>query len=163
MNLIQDLRQGIGRVWQDMVEGWEQLRERAGDALTRFYPERQVQSGSGDLARRGGWSLLAADVRDADDEIEVRLEVPGMRAEDFEIEAHGRLLCITGVKHAEREEQAGDLYIMQRAYGRFERQIPLPVPVDDSAAKAGYERGVLTVRLPKMENARRRSIRVQPH
>ena len=86
-----------------------------------------------------------------------------MQAEDFEIEAHGRLLCITGVKHAEREQQAGDLYIMQRAYGRFERQIPLPVPVDDSGAEASYERGVLTVRLPKTESARRRSIRVQQH
>lgn len=163
MNLIQDLRQGIGRVWQDVVEGWEHLRERAGDALTRFDPERRVLGGSSEVARRGGWSLLAADVRDGAHEIEVRLEVPGMQAEDFEIEAHGRLLCITGVKHAEREQQAGDLYIMQRAYGRFERQIPLPVPVDDSGAEASYERGVLTVRLPKTESARRRSIRVQQH
>jgi HSP20 family protein len=51
--------------------------------------------------------------------------------------------------------------VLERAYGRFERAVPLPSPVDEENAKARYRKGVLTVTLPKAEHARTRRIQVE--
>jgi len=161
MGTLQQIREGVSRAWEGLQEGWQQLRERASDALTRFSPsagkggERQLEL----TAPR--WGLLAAEVREDENQIEVRIEVPGMERSDFDIEVINDVLVVRGEKHIEREEHKGHFHIMERAYGRFERAIPLGATVDETAAKARYRRGVLSISLPKRNAGKSRRIKVK--
>ena len=105
--------------------------------------------------------VLAAEVTDFDDTIEVALEVPGLEPGDFEMEVHDDVLVVRGEKKVSRQENRGHFYVLERAYGRFERAIRLPARVDDITARARYRRGVLTVFLPKIGGPRGRRIAVE--
>ncbi|RMG28981.1 MAG: Hsp20/alpha crystallin family protein, partial [Gammaproteobacteria bacterium] len=93
---------------------------------------------------------LPAEVRESDDRVEVRLEVPGMEAADFDIAVLGNALHVRGVKRVETESVQGRYHVLECAYGEFERVIPLPAEVDEARAQARYRRGVLHLRLPKL-------------
>lgn len=163
--MLNELKAGLSRAWEGLAEGWAQLQERAGEALTRFSPAQSAQAettAEERTALKGSrWSVLAAEVRDDEAEILVRLEIPGMDTEDFDIEVRDGRLIVRGHKRVEREEQRGDYYLMERAYGQFERMVALPADVEASEARADYSRGVLSVRLPKRASARTRRIEVK--
>lgn len=165
MTTLHQLQQGLERAWDWVSEGWTQLRQRADQALTRFQPSgrRDDMQTVADQAIDGAarWGLLAAEVRDEDDEVVVRLEAPGLESDDFELFAQGDMLVVRGEKRIERTQRQGAYHIRECAYGAFERAIPLPATVDDSRAKARYRRGVLHVRLPKTPAATRRRIDIK--
>ena len=93
MSTLNQLRNGLSRAWESVTEGWRELTERAGDALTRFHPRPhggEVETREDRIAIQGArWGLLAAEVRLDDDDVEVRLEAPGMDPGDFEIRVDG--------------------------------------------------------------------------
>jgi HSP20 family protein len=165
MSNLQQVREGLTKAWDTITIGWRELRELAGDALTRFNPRttRADSSTADDRigARAARWGLLAAEVTDTDNTVEVALEVPGLEPNDFEVEVHDDMLVVRGEKKVSREETRGHYYVMERAYGQFERAIKLPAPVDDKAATARYRHGVLTVALPKTAASRGRRIAVE--
>ena len=164
MSTLEQVRRSLGRTWESLAEGWQNLRERAGQALTRFRPlgsrgdldtwEDQVIRHSAD------WGLLATEVQEDDHALTVRLEVPGMESENFDIDVVDNHLVVRGEKRVQQEQRQGRYHVMECAYGAFERAIPLPVEVDGNNASASYRRGVLTVKLPKVELARTRRIPV---
>ncbi len=163
MSTLQQIRKGVNRALESLQEGWQHLTERASNALTRFSPnvgetkgeERQLEA----AAMR--WGLLAAEVQENDKEVIVRLEVPGMEKDQFDIGLYDDVLVVRGEKHIQREESKGRYYVMERAYGRFERAIPLQTEVDVTRASAKYKRGVLTIRLPKSARVAQRRISVK--
>ncbi|MFP4606718.1 MAG: Hsp20/alpha crystallin family protein [Thiohalospira sp.] len=165
MNGLDQVRRGLGRAWDSVLEGWHHLRENAAGALTRFVPSKdtgEVETPEDRVALRSPrWGLLAADVRETEDAVEVRLEAPGMEAGDFDLRVEDRYLVVTGEKRVEREDKQSRHYVLETAYGRFERVIPLPAEVEEDQAKAKYRRGVLRVTLPKSERAKRRRIAVE--
>jgi HSP20 family protein len=161
MSTLSQIREGLSRTWDAITEGWRELREMAAEALTRFHPTPGTAENGQLPARRSmRWGLLAAEVTDDDRDVVVKLEVPGMEAKDFDLEVVGDVLVVRGEKHHAREDRQGDYYVSERAYGRFERAIQMPTSVDESAAKATYQAGVLTVRLPKLQPQRRARISV---
>ena len=164
MSALADLQQGLNRAWHNLTEGWNQLRDRAVHAITRFSPvkhEGDVQTAEDvGVMHSARWSVLAADVQDKGDDLIVRLEVPGMEAGDFDIAVIDDYLVVQGEKRLQREQTEGDYHIRECAYGAFERAIPLPVAVDEDKAKAKYKKGVLAITLPKADHARRRQISV---
>lgn len=163
MSTLDSIREGLEKAWDNVAEGWREITERAGHALTRFNPKHgQGDAAEAEVVREGArWGLLAAEIRDADDAFEVRLEAPGMREEDFTLEVQGDVLIVRGEKRAEREERQGHYYLMERAYGSFQRSIRLPGAVDDANAKASYAKGVLRVTLPKLGGPPGRRIPVE--
>lgn len=166
MSTFEQLKQGLEQAWDQLGEGWRALRERAGQALTRFHARersgRDLETASEQRVRRGSrWGLLAAELMETAEEVEVRLEVPGMHLEDFDISVQEQILVVRGHKSITRDERHGSYLISERAFGSFERALPLPAPVDDSRAEARYRDGVLTVRLPKQASARQRRIPVE--
>lgn len=165
MATLQHLQREFGRAWQHINEGWAQLRRYASRALTRFTPREDADGlqrpGEQVPAAAPAWGFLAAEVRDNDDEIAVRLEAPGMEAEDFDLEVIDDVLLVRGEKQVQRDRSHGQYHIMECAYGMFERAIPLPGPVDQSRTRARYRRGVLEVTLAKEARARKRHITVQ--
>ncbi len=165
MSTFEQLREGLEQAWDQVTDGWRQLRQRAGQALTRFHPPRRTAPDDSALTNRPDgavrWSLLAAEVAEHPDAVEVRLEVPGMEADGFDVSVQEQVLVIRGEKHISREQQKGSYLLRERAYGSFERALPLPTPVDDGKAEASYRDGVLTIRLPKLPEATRRRVNVE--
>lgn len=165
MSTLNQIREGIGKAWDSLTVGWRELRDLAGDALTRFNPRTargEVETAEDRIVNRASrWGLLAAEVADNGKDLEVMLEVPGLEPGDFELEVIDDVLVVRGEKKLSREETRGHYHIMERAYGQFERAIRLPAPVDDEGAKAQYRRGVLKITLPKSRSTRARRITVE--
>lgn len=164
MSTLEQIGHGLGRAWDSLAEGWTQLRDRAGQAITRFSPsakQGEIETLDERIMRQASrWGIVAAEVSETDDMVRVRIEAPGMDADDFDISVVDDFVVIHGEKQFEREEKHGRFHLMECAYGSFERAVPLPAPVDDRGAKAKYRRGVLTVQLPKHETTRARRIEV---
>lgn len=141
----------LGRTWENLAEGWRELVSRGNEALTHFVKSKDEEQKNGStpltLPR---WSLLAGEVEETDEEILVHIEVPGMEKEDCRITIENNVLYLSGEKHFVRERNESIYHIMERAYGAFQRSIPLPHNVDTDKAEASYKNGVMTVRLPKV-------------
>lgn len=165
MNALDNLKQGIGHAWESLADGWRDMSQRASGALTRFKPGSAAANDGGHAAHEwpsmSSWAFLAADVFDDDDKLVVRLEAPGMRREDFNIELIGNVLSVWGEKRLERESGAGRYRVMQCAYGSFRREVPLPVEVKGDKTRASYRDGVLRIELPKADGARARRVEVR--
>ena len=151
----------LGRTWENLSEGWRELLSRSGNALTHFARSKNDELAIKDeVASFPRWSLLAGEVEETGKEFMVRLELPGMSKEDCQISIEGNMLYISGEKRYERESRDSTYHLMERAYGNFQRAIPLPGNVDTDRAEAHYKNGVLTVRLPKVGGEKARSITV---
>lgn len=163
MSTLQQLREDFGRSWDNLMEGWRHLSERASGALTRFIPVRRSDAQEHNppaAVQNTRWGLMAAEVFDDDEQVIVKLEVPGMEPDDFDIQINRDVLIVRGEKKFQREKNEGSYHLMECAYGRFERAIPLPVEVDESKADASYKQGLLKISLPKTGQKTQRRISV---
>lgn len=105
----------------------------------------------------GTWQSVTPiiDVSDTDKELVVTAELPGLDEKDFDVTLAGDVLTIKGEKKAEREDKNGDTYYMERRFGSFSRSVRLPFEVKDEKVEAKYDKGVLTIRVPKPAGAQR--------
>lgn len=101
------------------------------------------------------------DVVETDNEFEVTVDLPGLKAEDFEVEFENGSLVIRGEKKEEKEERGKTYHRIERYTGEFRRMIPLPSTVDTEHTEAEYTDGVLRVRVPKTEEAQPKRIPVK--
>jgi HSP20 family protein len=110
----------------------------------------------------GGWPM-PAEVVETEDEIRFDVEAPGFRGEDIEVTLENNVLTVAGEKKFEQEEgrKESDYRLFERRYGRFQRSFTVPPTVQGERCEARYENGVLSLRLPKTEEAKPRRIRVQ--
>ena len=113
---------------------------------------------------RGGNLMRApaTDVIESEAGIRVVAELPGLTAEDIELDLENNVLTIRGEKNEERTEgdEQGTYHLAERRYGTFSRSFVLPRDVDPDGIEAQFENGVLTIRIPKSEKARRRRIEI---
>lgn len=91
-----------------------------------------------------------ADIAETDKEFTVRLDVPGLGAEDIDVELSGNTLTIRGERSEEERTENGDTYRHERYTGSFARAITIPAYADAGKADAKYDKGVLTIKLPKI-------------
>jgi HSP20 family protein len=103
------------------------------------------------------------DVRQRDEAVVVRADLPGVRKEDVQVEVQNDVLVISGQRREEREEGGDDqdYRMFERSYGSFYRSVPLPQGTNPDEIEAVMRDGVLKVTLPLAENARRRRIQIQ--
>lgn len=106
-----------------------------------------------------GWTP-ALDVYDEKDNFVVKAELPGLKKEDIDINVHNGVLTISGERKRETEKKEGQTFRSERYFGRFQRSVSLPALVNPSAVKASYKDGVLTIDLPKAEEAKPKQIAV---
>lgn len=108
-----------------------------------------------------GWAP-PLDLSEDADQLVVEVELPGVRKEDLEVSVHKGVLTISGERKSEQPTNGETgCYRRERFHGRFQRSITLPKPVETDAVKATYRDGVLTITLPKTEEARPRKITVK--
>ena len=106
--------------------------------------------GSPLMEGRFGWPRI--ELKENDKELTVSAELPGLTEKDVQVEIANGVLTLRGEKKSERTDNGGR-YFSERYYGAFERQIPLD-GVEEDKAEAKFHDGVLTITLPKSEQAR---------
>ena len=100
------------------------------------------------------------DLADKRKHLEVTLELPGLDADDVEIEVHGDSLVIRGEKRVEETTEEDGFYRTERSFGAFHRVVPLPAEVEAERTEATFKNGVLKVRLPKTKTTEAESRRI---
>jgi HSP20 family protein len=106
-----------------------------------------------------GWTP-ALDVYEDKDNLYVKAELPGMKREDIEVTLHDGTLSISGERKNESKHEDADVYRSERFFGRFQRTVALSSTVAADKVKAQYKDGILTVTLPKTEEAKPKYIDV---
>ena len=153
-----------------MIERWRSF----GIPLTRWEPFRDVGEIQHEVNRLfdnffGRPATLQAaertwvplcDMHETKDDLYVTLEVPGIREKDVHVAITGDLLTVKGERRWDKELKDDSFHRVERVYGKFERAVPLPVPVQADKVKASYRDGVLEIKLPKAEEVRPKEIKI---
>jgi HSP20 family protein len=129
------------------------LREEAEDLFSRFVHGLEDAYYMGRL-------FPPYDLSEAEDVLEIRLDVPGVAPEDIEIRMQGNTLTVRGDRKEARKENGRVFHHQDRRMGKFDLLIPLPSPVEDAKAQAEYHNGVLIITLPKTADIRAHRIEV---
>jgi HSP20 family protein len=115
--------------------------------------------------RPSGWlappKVPAMDLSETADAVEVRIDVPGFKADEINVQLSNNVLTVSG-EHVEEEKTEEKTYHrMERRFGSFSRSVALPAPVDEARNDAQYRDGVLTGSMPKTQEAKSRKIKVK--
>lgn len=108
----------------------------------------------------GGW-MPAIDLSEDKDHFTVKCELPGMKKDDINLTLHEGCLTISGERREEQTHKDVEVHRAERFVGRFQRSLSLPAPVAADKIAAQYKDGVLTVKLPKTEEAKPKQIDVK--
>ena len=101
------------------------------------------------------------DLYEDKDEIVVKAELPGMTKDDIQVSISDTILTIRGEKKKEEEDKGKDYYHSERIYGYFSRSVALPAEVNAEEIRALFKNGVLEIRLPKSEEAKKKTVNVK--
>ncbi len=147
--------------WQKPgFSGWSGLEHLTDlrDEIDRLFeaPLAQLAQSSQWLS---GWSPTM-DLFEDKDGFYVHVELPGMKKEDIELSLHEGCLSISGERKLDKASEETDLYRAERFFGRFQRTVSLPAQVAADKVRAQYKDGILTVTLPKAEEAKPKQIEV---
>jgi HSP20 family protein len=148
--------------------------------LTRFVPFRspladvavlqnRLNSIFSDFARTEGEQESLAmgsfippvDVYEDAQQLVLKLEVPGIKQQDLNVQVENQTLTVKGERKFEKDEKEENFHRIERRYGSFVRSFTLPQTVDAGSVKANYEHGVLTVSLAKKEAAKPKQVKVE--
>ena len=145
------------------IERWEPFKEMMSlrEAMNRLVEDSFIRPGTWltpfDVDALG----VAMDVIETKDNIIVKASVPGIKPEDIDVSVTGDVLTIKGETASEEKIEQGSYLRQERRFGKFERSLTLPTLVTADKADAKFEHGVLTLTLPKAEQAKPKSIKVK--
>ena len=121
-------------------------REDPFTALQRaFYGDHEATAGTEVAALR-----IPLDVKEDEKAYHVNADLPGLAESEVEVTFDDGLLTIRGEKKVERDEKKDTWHITERSYGSFARQLSLPAGIDAGKIEAKFDKGVLSVTLPKL-------------
>ena len=113
----------------------------------------------GTAAAQQRW-MPAMDLVEADDHFVLKADLPGLSEEDISLEVRDNALTISGERKAEHESRERGWYRVERSFGRFSRSLSLPDGINPDAISAAFDRGVLSVTIPKPEQRKPRRIQI---
>lgn len=103
----------------------------------------------------------AMDVSEDENAYELRMDAPGMSADEFDIQIQGNTISVRGSRNEESEEKTKTFHRVERCSGNFSRTITLPCDINEDEVAAQYENGVLALTLPKSETSRVKKVDVK--
>ncbi len=140
---------------------WEPAREMMTlrEAMDRLFDDAFTRP----LSMRDGWSMgsPAIDMYQTENDVVVKASIPGMKAEDVQINITGDVLTLKGEVKQEEERKEKAWHIREQRFGSFERSVALPTSVKTDKAEAVFENGILTVTLPKADEVKPKTINIK--
>ena len=110
--------------------------------------------------RQPPW-MPAMDVYETDDEVVVKVELPGLSAEDVDVSVEDSTLTVSGSREFSSEVKEESYHRIERRYGTFSRAVTLPPQVDTAKVDARFSDGVLQIEVPKVEKAKPKKIQIK--
>jgi HSP20 family protein len=144
----------VSRALQPLFDPFAGLQKEMDDLLNRFQADW-----SGD--RMPSLIVPAADLSETDDALQIRMDMPGLKAEEINVEVSGNTIRISGEHKDVKEEKGKTYHRIERRSGSFARALTLPAPVKEDKVTARCEDGVLTITLPKTEAAKTHKVAVK--
>ena len=150
----------------DNLTRWEPEREMLTlrEAMDRLFNDAFTRPLS--VTREGGsaWSTLPIDMYQTDNDVVVKAALPGLKPEEVQINVTDDILTIRGETQQQDAQSEKDKawHIREQRWGVFQRSISLPTPVKSEQAQAEFENGILTITLPKSEQAKPKIITIKP-
>ncbi len=148
---------------------WEPAREMMTlrEAMDRLFddaftsPSLRIRNGGSTWS--SAWSSPAIDMYQTDNDVVVKAALPGVKADEVQINVSGDVLTIRGETKHDEEETLKDKswHIREHRWGAFERSIMLPTNVKSEKAKADFDNGILTITLPKSEEVKPKTITIK--
>ena len=144
-------------------------------ALIRWEPFREIDSLQKEMNRlfdtlaptsfgngeKTGLSFIpAAEITETPEALHLKLEIPGIEAKDLNVEVTADSLTVNGERKSESKTEEGGVTRTEFRYGKFYRQIPLPVRVNNANTIADYKDGILNITLPKLEEDKNKVVKV---
>jgi len=111
--------------------------------------------------REIGFRGPAIEITEEKDDVVVKAELPGMKKEDLELNVSGNLLTLKGEKKKEEEVKEKGYYYSERLYGSFTRTVEIPKDIQADKVHASFKDGVLEIRFPKTEEAKRKEVKIR--
>jgi HSP20 family protein len=140
---------GTMRSW----DPFRTVREEVETLLSNFGSDRE------------GWFapmvLPPIDLCENDNTVKVKMDIPGIKPEEFDIQLNNNVLTVCGKREEEKEEKGQTFHRVERRSGCFSRSVTLPAAVDEDKVDAQYKDGVLTITMPKTEEAKSHRIKVK--
>ncbi len=147
---FESLRREIDRIFDSFRQGtWDVPFRRA---FERDWPA---------LREAGFGHAPAVDFAEKGKEYEITAELPGLDEKDIEVKLANRTLTIKGEKKEEKEEREKNYYFSERRYGSFMRSFQVPEGVDADKIEASFSKGLLTIKLPKSEQAQKAEKKIE--
>lgn len=143
-----------GREWDPLRELGEWQRDMANlfESSLETLPER--------ISKEATWAP-SMDITEDKENIMVKVDLPGVKQQDIDIEVTGKTLTIKGERKHEEEKKEKNYHRVERFYGSYARTVTLPEYVDMEKIKAEYKNGVLELSIPKKEEAKPKQIKVE--
>ncbi len=140
---------------------WEPFKDlmTLREAMDRLFEESFIRTGPRWVARGESRCELPLDVYTTDEELVIQASVPGVKPEDVEITIEGDTLTIKGEINPPLDNV--EYVAQERPYGKFQRTVHLNIPVEADRAEATFDRGVLTLVIPKREEIKPKTIKVK--
>lgn len=139
---------------EDPFTAMRREMDRMFEEMTKSFSLVRPAFGMGVMAPR-------VDMRETDTAVEIQAELPGVTEQDIEVQLADGILTLKGEKKQEREEKEKGYYLMERSYGSFLRQIPIPVEVEEDKVEAKFDKGVLSVVLPKKPETQTKTKKIE--
>jgi HSP20 family protein len=142
-----------------MITRWDPFRELAQlqNRVNRLFQEANVSQEEG-IATTS--FVPAVDIYETEQNIVLKLEVPGVEQKDLDIRIENNTITIRGERNFEKEVKEENFHRVERRYGSFQRSFSLPNTVNTEQVSADYENGVLKVTLAKRAEAKPKQIKV---
>jgi HSP20 family protein len=139
---------------------WEPFRDLVSqERLNRLFGELARGFGEEEGGTRA-WAP-AVDIFETDQNLVLKAELPGVDPKDVEIRVEDNTLYLKGERKFEKETKEENYHRVERVYGSFARSFSLPSSVDFDKTTAEYKDGILTVTMPKREEAKPKTIKIQ--
>ena len=138
--------------FRDLVSTQDRFNQLFNDTFSRAFGDQQ------EVAPHA-W-VPPVDIYETGDSLVLKAELPGINPDDVEIRVEDNTLYLKGERKFEKEVKEESLHRVERSYGTFARSFVLPNTIDSDKVKAEYENGILTLTMPKREEAKPRTIKI---
>ena len=143
------------------ITRWDPFRDvlTLQNRLNSLFQDYRGQN-EGDLVSTAAF-VPPVDIYEDEHKIVLKLEVPGLKQEDLDIQLENNTLTVRGERKFEKEEKEENFHRIERRYGSFFRSFTVPTTVNPEGVKASYDAGVLRVELEKKAESKPKQIKVQ--
>ena len=147
---------------RDTIVRWDPFRDLDSiqDELNRLFGRTFTGAEAIRPAAVGSW-MPSMDVFETEDKIVATVELPGIDPDDVEVAVEDFTLTISGTREFSSEVKEESFHRIERRYGSFSRAITLPQTTDTEKVEAAFDKGVLTVEVPKVEKAKPKKIQIK--